>query len=281
MGQEITGAGTNPRGACGDAYPQGGMPVDLVRIADMWEENQEYLKQHLGQSRYAGYGAKWVLMAHAPYPKFNHTSKVRVHPDEVASLVAESRQFFRLHGLPGCCIMTTPATEPADLTGLLYRMGFMAETSPVMIFRGQHDPPTAPGITVQTARPQQIDLVFDLIRAVFFPEVTEESARWLRRGMEISVEIGAINYVAYRGRQPVGVGSLFVRDGMGGIYNMGTLPHFRGCGVATSVMAACLADARRLGCAEVGLTPTPMGRPLYERLGFEEVYHERYFVERF
>jgi hypothetical protein len=24
-----------------------------------------------------------------------------------------------------------------------------------------------------------------------------------------------------------------------------------------------------------------MGRPLYERLGFREVYQERYFVERF
>jgi len=178
-------------------------------------------------------------------------------------------------------MMTTPATEPADLPTRLHRMGFTAETSPVMIYRGSYDLPCAPGIRVETAGPDQLDLVFDLIRAVFFPEVSEESARWLRRGMDASAEIGAMNFIAYRGEQPVGVGSLFVRGGMGGIYNMGTLPRYRGCGVASSVMAACLAEARRLGCEEVGLTPTAMGRPLYERLGFREVYQERYFVERF
>jgi GNAT superfamily N-acetyltransferase len=255
--------------------------VDLAHVADLWEENQEYLKQSLGRSTSDAFGARWVLMPDAPYPRFNHASRIRVSPEETAGLVDACRTYFRTEGLPMCCLMVTPATRPADLGARLYRLGFTSDPNPVMVWDGTPVVPTNPLVRVVTMPREQAGLVFDLIRRVFFPGASPQSMAMGRHGVDVSYQIGALNYVAYWGARPAGAGMLFCHGGMGGIYNMCTLPEFRGRGVATAILAACIADAQRLGCEYVGLTPTTMGRPLYERLGFREVYQERYFVERF
>ncbi len=252
--------------------------MDLVRIADMWEANQEYLKQRLGRSDSSLFGAHWVLMPDVPLPRFNHVSRIRLHAHEVDGLLAEARSFFHRHGIPQCSLLVTPATRPADLAGRLDRMGFTTEWNPVMVWDGTPVGGLNPLVRVERAAPEQASLVFDILRRVFFAGASEQLLVNGRRGVAISYAIGAVNYLAYIGDVPVGGGMLFIRGGMGGIYNMGTLPAYRGRGVARAILAACLADAEAAGCAYVGLTPTAMGRPLYERLGFREVYRERYMA---
>ncbi|HWI64041.1 MAG TPA: GNAT family N-acetyltransferase, partial [Symbiobacteriaceae bacterium] len=217
----------------------------------------------------------------APFPRFNHASCIRVPATEVDLLIDAARTFFRAQGLPMCSLMVTPATRPSDLGARLYRQGFTSETNPVMLWNGMPVVPANPYVRVEQAPPEQQSLVFELIRRVFFPHATEQTLVTGRRGVQISYELGALNYVAFWGSRPAGAGMLFCHGGMGGIYNMCTLPEFRGRGIATAIMAAILRDAVALGCTHVGLTPTSMGRPLYERLGFREIYQERYFVERF
>lgn len=255
-------------------------PLDLVRVADLWEENQEYLKQRLGQSHSTRFGARWVTMPETPYPRFNHVSRIRVQQEAVGPLVAESRAFFREQRVPNSCLLVTPATLPSDLGNQLYRLGFTAEINPVMIWDGTPVRWTNPAVEVLRAPRSQVEQVFELIRRVFFPSANEATLAMGRRGVETSYDVGAHNYIAYCEGRPVGAGMLFCWGGMGGIYNMCTLPEFRGRGVARAIMAACLSDARALHCEHVGLTPTAMGRPLYEQLGFRELYQERYFVER-
>lgn len=255
--------------------------MDLVQLADLWEENQECLKQHLGRSDSREFGARWVYMPTVPTPRYCHVSRIRVEEGEVDQLIAAARDFFRERGIPACSLLVTPATRPASLGVRLLRLGFRAESNPVMlreagapvrVWRNQ-------SVRVERAAPGQLDLFWDLLRQTFFagapPDVLAEG----RRGAEISFAIGAVNYIAYLDGQPAGAGTLFLRGPMGGIYNMCTLPRFRRCGVASAVLAACIADGGALGCRVLGLTPTPMGRPLYERLGFREVYQELYFSQ--
>lgn len=255
--------------------------MDVIRVADLWEENQEFLKQKLGQSESTHLDARWVLMAQVPFPKFNHVSMIRIPPEGVDELIAACRSFFRHKGLPNCSMLVTPATRPVDLGNRLHRLGFTSETNPVMVWDGKTRMPQPTHIRVEITPPSQAGKFFEVIRQVFFPDTTSETAQGLRRGVDVSYGIGALNYIAYWGALPCGAGTLFCRNGMGGIYNMATLPTYRHKGVATAVMNACLDDALRLGCTHVGLTPTKMGRPLYERMGFQEVYQERYYVERF
>jgi len=257
-----------------------GDSLDLSHVADLWEENQEYLKQQLGESDSSRLGAHWVLMPDAPFPRFNHVSRVRLDEQSVPLLLDEARAFYRGHGLPTSCLMVTPATTPPDLASRLYRMGFTVEYNPVMLWDGTPIQPDNPWLRVTQASAEQAGHVLDLIRRVFFPGATDRTLGMARRGVAVSYRIGAINYIAWWGSRPAGAGMLFCRGDMAGIYNMCTLPEFRGRGVATAVLAACIQDAQRLGVRYVGLTPTVMGRPLYERLGFREIYQEQYFVER-
>ncbi|MFZ5823117.1 MAG: GNAT family N-acetyltransferase [Bacillota bacterium] len=255
--------------------------MDLVQIADLWEENQECLKQHLGESTSEQFGARWVLMPMVPYPRFNHVSRIRIGADQVEDLIASARAFFRAQGIPNCTLMTTPATQPDDLGVQLYRLGFMTETNPVMLYNGAPLPPVErSGLQVERIEPDQGDLFWELLRQVFFAGASAEVLAAGRRGVDISFEIGAVNYIAHLSGRPVGAGTLFPRGEMGGIYNMCTLPRFQRNGVATEIMRACIGGATALGCKYIGLTPTLAGRPLYERLGFREVYREIYYSQR-
>ncbi|MFZ5817920.1 MAG: GNAT family N-acetyltransferase [Bacillota bacterium] len=255
--------------------------MNLVQLADLWEENQECLKQHLGQCDSDRFGARWVLMPTVPYPRFNHVSRIRVEEEQVEELIAAARAFFREQGIPTSTLMTTPATRPSDLGVRLYRMGFMTEANPVMIWSGLPLPAEdRVGLRVERVPRKDAALYWEMLRQVFFPGASTEMLIAGRRGVDISFEIGAINYIAYLGGRPAGAGTLFIHGQMAGIYNMCTLPRFQRNGVATAVLRACLADAQAAGCAHVGLTPTPMGRPLYERLGFREIYQELYFSQR-
>lgn len=254
--------------------------LDLIRVADLWEENQEYLKQRLGVSERQAFGACWVLMPSVPYPRFNHVSRIRVEEEAVDHLIEEARRFFAGQGLSTSCLMTTPATRPANLGNHLYRLGFTSEANPVMIWDGTPVFLSNPQVSIERTQAAQAPLVFEMIRQVFFPGATAQTLHLGYRGLEVSYELGAFNYLARLGGRPVGAGTLFTRAKMGGIYNMCTLPEWRGRGIARAIMAACLADAAATGCEYVGLTPTSMGRPLYDMLGFREVYQEQYFVER-
>ena len=56
-----------------------------------------------------------------------------------------------------------------------------------------------------------------------------------------------------------------------GIFCVGTLPHARGQGLGTSVTQAAMRAARQDGVRVAVLQASEMGRPVYERLGFDTV----------
>jgi GNAT superfamily N-acetyltransferase len=53
-----------------------------------------------------------------------------------------------------------------------------------------------------------------------------------------------------------------------GVYFVATHPEHRGRGLATRLMTAALLDARERGLRTSSLQGSPMGRPIYERLGY-------------
>lgn len=255
-----------------------GVSAVLQLVARLWDDNQEWLKERLGQAGEAPFPARWVYMPEIPSPRFNHVSAITLPRGEVRDATAAAKDWFRAKGLPFACIMVSPATVPSDLGATLRTMGWTVQTSPVMMRRRQVSIPVNSRLTIRPVSGAEESLFFEVMLRVFLDGAGPAQLRLGRRNATVLVELGGRNYVAFDRGSVAGVGSLLSRSGMGGIYNMATLPQYRGMGIARSVLARAIRDAADDGSRLVCLTPTPMGRSLYEAAGFDEIFQEQYYT---
>jgi GNAT superfamily N-acetyltransferase len=86
-------------------------------------------------------------------------------------------------------------------------------------------------------------------------------------------EHGAQNrfFVGYVHGAPVACATLTVTEGVAGIASVGTLRSARGRGLGTAMTWAAVDAGRELGADVAYLAASPMGYPVYERMGFRRV----------
>ena len=80
-----------------------------------------------------------------------------------------------------------------------------------------------------------------------------------------------VHLLAREGDEAVGCGTVYLHDGTAGLYNIAVLESARGRGIGHAITAALMNVGVDAGCTNAVLHATEMGRPVYERLGFEEV----------
>jgi ribosomal protein S18 acetylase RimI-like enzyme len=81
---------------------------------------------------------------------------------------------------------------------------------------------------------------------------------------------GWIRFLGTVDGRPVATAGLMFGGGIAGVYNVATVPDVRRRGYATALTAAATGRARALGFRVAALGSSPLGRGLYERLGFRE-----------
>lgn len=77
-------------------------------------------------------------------------------------------------------------------------------------------------------------------------------------------------HLAYYRGAPVATATLTASHGIAGIIYVGTVPEARGRGFGRAAVGAAIDAGRAQGLTRSALWATPMGRPLYERMGFRE-----------
>ncbi len=75
-------------------------------------------------------------------------------------------------------------------------------------------------------------------------------------------------YLGYSGGEPVATSLRVTTGRIAGIYFVSTLPDFRSRGFGTAMTWRAAVDGTKEGCRMSYLQSSPMGRPVYERMGY-------------
>jgi GNAT superfamily N-acetyltransferase len=148
---------------------------------------------------------------------------------------------------------------------------------------------TIDDMTTSALRIERVGFTEPVARQLVAQALADLGARYGGEGDETPVEAADFEppngafLVAYRGEKPVGCGGWRSHgDGTAELKRMYTVPAARGTGVATAVLAAIEADARRAGRTRVILETggkQPEAIALYGKLGYRRIPNYGYYAD--
>jgi len=98
------------------------------------------------------------------------------------------------------------------------------------------------------------------------------------RPQRLIADVQTAIVVAYQGGQPVATALTFLSSGVASLQWVGTIAAARQSGLGRVVTVWATNVAFDMGATSVTLQASPMGAPLYDKLGYETRYHYRDYV---
>lgn len=196
---------------------------------------------------------------------------------------ARAIEFFRERGRGftfWACLHADADLEPALAEAGLRAFG---EDSPGMVLEHPLDDARAPaGVEIRRVRDaagvRDVASVSAEAYATYGMPLDVAPAVFARPGTILAPHVAA--FVAYaKDAAPIATAFTMVTHGVAGIYWVGTVPAARGRGLAEVVTRAAVNAGFDLGGRIAGLTASPMGAPVYRRMGFVEVTRYREYVK--
>ncbi len=210
-----------------------------------------------------------------PFPLCNSIMRANFSPEDPGREVREALAPFKSRRLP-MFWWTGPATRPVGLEHRLQEEGLLlTERVPGM---------AAELHSIETTIPAPLDLEIREVRdgksldawiEVFRigNELPEGMAAFFHNAMfhiGFHQDVPYKHYLGLWRDQPVACSSVYLGDGAAGLYNVTTLPAFRGRGIGSAVTLRLIRVAKDRGATLGILHATRMGLPIYRKMGFTE-----------
>ncbi len=176
-----------------------------------------------------------------------------------------------------------PTSAPADLPALLEAAGLVkVSDSPGMaldIATMRDEPPAVAGLEVrEVADPADFEAWMRVCVESFpFDQTIAAAWRAVHQPLGFGDQSPLHNYVARLDGRPVAVSALLFGAEAAGIWNVGTVADVRGRGIGRETTLAALRDARAAGQTLSVLGSSPLGLPVYTRIGYTEVCRIRHY----
>ncbi len=177
--------------------------------------------------------------------------------------------FYRQHSLP-CLFRITPFSQPYNLDTELAAAGFCAhqDTRVMSVALSKIQASEAPS-GARSVDAEQFAEVFCQLHGIDAAKANAERDRYIRASDR------SVFVVHWDGSSPIACGSVAIEGKLAGIFGMVTAAEHRGRGVASSIVAKLLHDARAAGAEtaylQVEADNTP-ARRAYSKFGFEDCY---------
>ena len=245
----------------------------LVALGD-----QSYLEALREQARATG-GAiderDGLLLICGPgrHPIFNYA--VRTDPARDASgAFARAERCFTERGV-GFTVVTMNAHDDSAMGAAARNAGLAPLASPPAMFCTHRPPAAKPPDRVRLERVRDaagLDAFRDVSKAAWatygIPEKVT-AALFGRLAMVAAEHVHAV--VAYDSGTPLSCALVLLSHGVGGVYWVGTSPAGRGRGFAEACTRTVTNIGFDLGARMVTLQASPMGDPIYRRIGYRQI----------
>jgi GNAT superfamily N-acetyltransferase len=244
------------------------------------DSSQQLLELDPGASVEAAGG--WLFGAgSASHPVISNAAFRGDDNVEAGEFISRAREFFAARERGFSIWARGDQPEDRDLVTaaeaaghqLVYEMPEMALAAPV------EEPPLPSGIELR--RLSEIEQAEDYWRIAtasyaslgFPPEVF---GGYTNHGGLLAENVAA--FIAYLDGEPVSIAMTIVSHDVAGIYWVGSLERARGKGLGRAVTAAATNAGFELGAKVASLQASPMGKPIYEAMGYETVFDYRLFM---
>ncbi len=217
----------------------------------------------------------------APFFVVNHVSAVNTKEEQLPALLDKAETCFRSKKVPFVAFRVSPMTTPSTFAAILKETGFSMESDQsVMVYDVNSQEMAESSVQVRAAESSKdIEIVVDLMMEIF-----EMPPDWRPGFLEFNLESQRKNwkfYLAYIEGKPVGTCALFSSNGVGGIFNVGTLSQFRNRGIGSALTLHALKMSTLQGNvlhtlqAESGKN----AEQLYLKLGFKVDHKAQFYVK--
>lgn len=212
-----------------------------------------------------------------PAPPFNGIYAWHGDPNleaDIRALVADGEEL----GLPMAVSVQAGAAHETTVEQVATALGFFAagEPQPGMVLTGGEIPPLPGG--VRCSSPDSAD------ELSIYAEVMADSF-----GFPVDVAHAATHpdtlqwddvewFLLWDGDTPVATAMLIHVGDVASVVNVGVPPEHRRRGLGAAATWEVIRRGRERGAVEAQLFASPMGEPVYLRMGFEVVGHMRTFV---
>jgi GNAT superfamily N-acetyltransferase len=227
-------------------------------------------------------GDGWLFGAGSPsHPVISNAAfrtDDRVDPEE---LISRAKDFFAARGRGFSIWIRGDQPEDEGLTvaaseaglQLVYEMPEMTLEAPV------EQPPLPNGVELRPlSKAEEADDYWKVAVASYasigFPP--EVFGGYSNHDGLLAANVAA--FIAYLDGEPVSIAMTIVSHGVAGIYWVGSLEQARGKGLGRAVTAAATKAGLELGADVASLQASPMGKPIYEAMGYQTVFDYRLFM---
>ena len=123
----------------------------------------------------------------------------------------------------------------------------------------------------------------NLISKIFsFPKPVTEITREIYQKYIFNLEFfkkGRIKlFIGFKDNIPISTGNILYFAGVAGLYNIGVLPEYQKHGFGKYITNFLIRNAFAEGFKTSTLQASPMGYPLYDKLGFKTYYKAKQFI---